>query len=121
MVKRQRGMIRPDDIATLLDNHRQQEPVKGSNREIDFKPVVRLYLPFSDVSWLLTEMDEELMAFGLCDLGLGFPELGSVWIPEIEGVRHPQGLIVLQDIDFNADKTIAEYARIADRHSRIVV
>ena len=119
-MKAVRGMIRPEDIATMLANHRRQKPVQGTTKEIDFKPVVRLYLPFSDCQWLLTEMEDEQIAFGLADLGLGFPEIGSVWFPEIEALEHPQGLRVLQDIDFRADRTLSEYAAVAQKHRRII-
>jgi hypothetical protein len=36
--------------------------------------------------WYITERDmneEQLQAFGLCDLGMGFPEIGYVSLPEI--------------------------------------
>ena len=59
--------------------------------EMDFMPVVKLFCPWTGATWLLTELDPEDpdIAFGLCDLGLGFPELGSVRISELEAVRGP--------------------------------
>ena len=43
-------------------------------------PVVKLFTPDANCTWLLSELDPEEpdIAFGLCDLGLGFPEIGSV-------------------------------------------
>ena len=48
--------------------------------EIDFRPVVKLFTPDGAATWLLTEIDPAYqdIVFGLCDLGMGCPELGSV-------------------------------------------
>jgi hypothetical protein len=48
---------------------------RGENH--DPKPVVKLFTPVSNATWLLTELDpaDPDVAFGLCDLGLGCPEL----------------------------------------------
>jgi hypothetical protein len=55
----------------------------------DFALVVKYFTPYANCTWLLTELDpdEPDIAFGLCDLGMGFPELGSVSISELEGVQ----------------------------------
>ena len=39
---------------------------------------MKLFTPDANATWLLTELDpvEPDRAFGLCDLGLGYPELG---------------------------------------------
>jgi hypothetical protein len=50
---------------------------------------VRLYIPNSNASWVLWEYDpEEGLAFGLCDLGLGFPEMGYVSVAEMESLTY---------------------------------
>ncbi|MCP4238893.1 MAG: DUF2958 domain-containing protein [Aestuariibacter sp.] len=64
--------------------------------------------------------DDHDIAFGLCDLGLGFPELGSVRLSEIEEVRGPFGLPVERDLHFTAKKTVSEYAKEARAYGRIV-
>jgi hypothetical protein len=54
---------------------------RGAKGEaLDPRPVVKLFTPGAGAAWLLTELDPDDpdIAFGLCDLGLGFPELGSV-------------------------------------------
>ena len=116
-----RGLIRDADLERLIANGRAQEPVRGSSREIDHQPIVRLYLPFSNCCWLLTEVepDDHDIAFGLCDLGMGFPELGSVWLPELAELR-VQGLRVLQDVDWRPNRTLNEYAKVARAHQQIV-
>lgn len=50
--------------------------------------------PDAACTWLLTEIDphDEDITFGLCDLGMGFPELGSVRISELKSVRGKLGL-----------------------------
>ena len=54
--------------------------------DYDPKPVIKLFTPDGAATWLLTELDpdDNDIAFGLCDLGMGFPELGSVRISELE-------------------------------------
>ena len=80
--------------------------------EPDFVPVVKLFTPDAGCTWLLTELDPEDpdIAFGLCDLGMGCPELGSVRISEIESVRGKLGLPVERDLYFTATKTLSAYA-----------
>lgn len=61
----------------------------ASGEEIDPYPVVRLFTPDAGAAWLLTELDptDHDLAFGLCDLGLGYPELGYIRLSEIASVR----------------------------------
>jgi hypothetical protein len=59
-------------------------------------------------------------AFGLDDLGQGFPELGYVRLRDIEGLRGMLGLIVERDLHFAPTRTIAAYAEQAREHRRIV-
>ncbi|WP_425419266.1 DUF2958 domain-containing protein [Oricola indica] len=65
----------------------------------DFLPVVKLFTPDAQCTWLLSELDPEGtdMAFGLCDLGMQCPELGYVRISELESVRGRLGLPVERD------------------------
>ena len=80
----------------LLANGRQQAAVRGTASEIDFYPVVKLFTPDAAATWLLTEIypDGTHIAFGLCDLGLGFPELGDVSLAELSTLRSILGLPV---------------------------
>ncbi len=61
----------------------------------------------SDASLILTI---PTLRFGLCDLGMGYPELGSVRISELESVRGRLGLPVERDLHFVTRKTLSEYA-----------
>ena len=81
----------------------------------DFLPVVKLFTPDPGCTWLLSELDPEDpdIAFGLCDLGMGCPELGSVRISELESVRGKLGLPVERDRHFDPKHTLSVYARAA--------
>lgn len=87
----------------------------------DPKSVVKLFTPDAQATWLLSEIipDEPDVAFGLCDLGLGSPELGYVSLIELEAVRGKLGLHVERDLHWKAEKTISEYADDARAHGRI--
>ena len=51
-------------------------------------------------TWLISEMDEDEIMFGLCDLGMGCPELGYVSLAELKEVRFPPfGLGVERDFE----------------------
>ena len=106
----------------LIANGRKQEPVRGTPAEIDFKPVVKLFNPCGVGIWLLTEIDpdEPDIAFGLCDFGFGYPELGIVSLSELESVSLPFGLGIERDRYWTADKTLSAYAREAHAEGRIV-
>jgi len=105
----------------LLANGRRQDPVRGTEDEIDFHPVVKLFTPDAGCTWLLTEIDpdEPDIAFGLCDLGLGFPELGTVSLTELASVRGRLGLPVEVDRHFKATKPISRYAADASAAGHI--
>lgn len=94
----------------------------ASGRSIDPYPVVKLFTPDAGATWLLTEIDpdEPDRAFGLCDLGLGCPELGYVSLSELASVRGRFGLPVEIDRHFLARRTLSEYADDARVLGRIV-
>jgi hypothetical protein len=88
----------------------------------DFEPVVKLFCPWNGATWLLTELDvdDPDIAFGLCDLGMGFPEIGSVRLSELAAVRGPGGLRIERDLYFKSAKTLQGYAEAAQREQGIV-
>jgi Protein of unknown function (DUF2958) len=108
--------------AKLLANGRAQRAAmdKGDDA-LDFKPVVKLFTPDAQCTWLLTELDPDGgLAFGLCDLGLGCPELGYVSLIELSTVRGKLGLPIERDRHFSASKAISAYADEAREHGRIL-
>lgn len=104
--------------AQLLANGRQSL----DNDDFDPPPVVKLFTPDAGATWLLTEIDpdDHDHAFGLCDLGHGFPELGYVSLAELQTVHGRLGLQVERDLHFTASKPISAYAREARLAERIV-
>ncbi|MEA2890383.1 MAG: hypothetical protein QOI05_1176 [Bradyrhizobium sp.] len=59
------------------------------------------------------------LAFGLCDLGTGFPELGSVRISELESHKGPLGIGIERDLHFEAGKSLSAYTAEARAKGRI--
>jgi Protein of unknown function (DUF2958) len=66
----------------------------GREQTGNFQPVVKLYCSWNLAIWLLTELDPENpdIAFGLCDLGQGFPELGNVSLSELASIEGVNGV-----------------------------
>mgnify|MGYP003660037473 CR=1 FL=1 len=87
--------------------------------DLDHKPVVKLFNPCGAATWLITEIDEDGIMFGLCDLGFGSPELGYVALSELHDVQLPFGLKIERDLHFKATQTITEYADEARIHGEI--
>lgn len=96
----------------LANGEANAERIAEDGNTHDFWPVVKLFMPDAGATWLLTEIDpdEPDIAFGLCDLGMGCPELGSVRLSEIAAVRGRLGLPVERDRHFKATKSLTAYA-----------
>lgn len=112
--------------AQLLANGRESAAANDADKLYDPVPVVKLFTPDAGATWLLSELDpyaegDDDLAFGLCDLGLGFPELGYVRVSEIEGLRGKLGLPVERDQHVTLDKPLSHYADEARRARRITV
>ena len=112
-------LITDEQRAQLLANGRQS--LEQDN--FDPAPVVKLFTPDAGATWLLTEIDpdDHDHAFGLCDLGLGYPELGWVSLAEIATVRGRLGLPIERDLHFAVQKRLSAYAREARLVGRIAV
>jgi len=82
----------------------------------DFKPVVHLVSP-TGMQYLLTEYHEDYKTFfALCDLGMGFPEMGSASAQDI--LSRSEWFV--PNHDWTATKTLQEYARIARGEQKII-
>jgi len=106
----------------LLANGRLSQQLSAQGEAVaDILPVVKLFTPDAGCTWLLTELDPDDpdIAFGLCDLGMGCPETGSVRISELESVRGRLGLPVERDLHFKPTKTLSAYADEAWDHGAI--
>lgn len=94
-----------------------------SRRDRNHLPVVRLFLPDTPATWLLTELDPKLpdMAYGLCGLGFGFPEMGNVTLSELAGLVSSLGEPVVCDLLFTGAHPVHVYAEAARRQGKITI
>jgi hypothetical protein len=106
-------LITDIQYAQLLENGRRS----AAGEALDPFPVVKLFTPDAQATWLLSQLDpgDPDIAFGLCDLGLGEPELGIVRLSELKTVRGKLGLEVEADLDFRPSKPLTAYAAEARR------
>lgn len=111
-------MRQPELLATAhLD-----QLLSNSLAKADHKPVVKLFTSDANATWLISEVDPDDpdRLFGLCDLGLGSPELGYVSLAKLNAVRGPLGLPIERDLNFVADKPLSAYADEARSKGRIM-
>jgi len=103
----------------LLANGRRT----SQGEEINPFPTVKLFTPDGPGTWLSTELDpaEPTCAFGLCDPGLGSPELGYIDLTELAALRGRLRLPVERDLHFRADRPLSAYATEAQVAGRITV
>lgn len=80
--------------------------------EPDHKPVVKIFAPSGGATWLFTEIEGDHL-FGLCDLGMGEPELGNVSRTELETVKGRFNLPMERDRWFTATDTLSVYTEAA--------
>jgi hypothetical protein len=67
----------------------------------DPQVVLHFFNPCGAGDWYITKgsrEDEDFIFFGLCDLGMGYPELGYVSLRELESVKGPFGLGIERDL-----------------------
>ena len=88
----------------------------------DLFPVVKLFSPDAGATWLLAWIQPESpdIAFGLCDLGIGCPELGMVRLSEVAEMRGSLGQCVQRDRFWKATQRLSNYTIAAERAGRIV-
>jgi hypothetical protein len=105
----------------IPDELRPQLLANGRDPDHDHFPVVKLFNPCGAATWLISaiEPDDTDILFGLCDLGMGFPELGSVRLSELESVRGRLGLGIERDLYFEAKYPLLVYAEAASEAEMI--
>jgi len=93
----------------------------AAERETEHLPVVKFFDPTGAATWLITEMmpAEPDILFGLCDLGMGCPELGYVSLAELQSVKGRFGLGIERDLYFAPRYPLSVYAEAARRAGRI--
>ena len=104
------------DIQKQLLANEQKYMARGADTSFpdSAKVPVRLFGFTQDTDWYIisgtpeegspfadheeTTDGKDWMLYGLCDLGMGFPELGSVWLGELKDLEFPPfGLGVERD------------------------
>lgn len=104
-------LITADQRAQLLANGADRAPCNDT----DPLPVVRLFTPDAHATWLLAALDpaDGDTAWGLIDLGIGMPELGTVKLSDLAGIVGPHKKPVLRDLYFRVSHPLSEYVRLA--------
>ena len=95
-------------------------------------PVLKLFTPAGSATWLIHSVhpEEPDHLFGLCDLGMGFPELGYVSLAELESLRVPACIVIMgrdhhfsieveRDLYFQPTHSLRAYAQAAAHEGRI--
>ncbi|MBU9379016.1 DUF2958 domain-containing protein [Burkholderia gladioli] len=106
-----------EERAQLLANG----AARAADQTFDPLPVVRLFTPDAHAIWLLAALDpaDGDTAWGLIDLGIGMPALGTVKLSELAGIVGPQQRPILRDRYFHAARPLSEYAQLAQRDGSI--
>ena len=94
---------------------------RAAGYAIDPVPVVRLLTPDAHLTWLLAALDpaDGDTAYGLIDLGLGMPELGTVKLSDLASIVGPRKQPVMRDQYFQPTRTLTQYTRLAQRDGAI--
>jgi hypothetical protein len=100
-----------DQRARLLANG----AARAAGQSIDPMPVVRLFTPDAHATWLLAALDpaDGDSAWGLIDLGIGMPKLGTVKLSDLATIVGPRLRPILRDRCFHASRPLSEYVRLA--------
>ncbi|NYT25959.1 DUF2958 domain-containing protein [Alcaligenaceae bacterium] len=112
-----RSLITDEERAQLLANGLAQ----AAGHPFDPLPVVRLFTPDAYLTWLLVALDpaDGDTAYGLIDLGLGMPELGTIQLSVLASIVGPHEQPVMRDRYFQAVRPLSEYVRLAQENGSI--
>ncbi|REA63462.1 DUF2958 domain-containing protein [Dyadobacter luteus] len=88
----------------------------------DHEPVVKLHSKYGKGIWLLSEMDAaNHIAYGICDLGQGTPELSYVSVTHLESIKHARLKVPMVEIDraFEGKYPMSVYFEAAKANKRV--
>ncbi|MEQ0819541.1 DUF2958 domain-containing protein [Pseudomonas aeruginosa] len=110
-------LITDEERRRLLANGQARAVSQG----IDPLPPVRLFTPDAHATWLLAALDpaDGDTAWGLIDLGLGLPALGTVKLSDLAGIVGPNKQPVMRDRYFQPTRPLSEYVRLAQENGSI--
>ena len=120
------------DAHVLVPDELRKALRANVRRGCDVPPVLKIFSPAGAATWLIhsVESDHDTL-FGLCDLGMGFPELGSVSLQELQettvpvrvlinGERHVDFRMQMErDLHFRPAHSMEVYAEAAREHDHI--
>lgn len=109
-------LITDEQCAQMLANG----AARARGETIDPFPVVKLHTLDAGAVWLLVSLDADGdQAYGICDAGTGFPELGTVSLSALEGVHGPRGMRIVADPHFKPRQSLSAYAAEAMRDGSV--
>jgi len=118
-----RQTLFPADVIAVLtaNNAASAAAIAKDGNTPDHVPVLKLFTPRGGATWLLSEYDpEDEKFFGLCDLGMGEPELGYVSRAELEATAYANVVqLIERDEYWQPTHPLSVYARAAMRAGRI--
>ncbi|HHQ2785388.1 DUF2958 domain-containing protein [Pseudomonas aeruginosa] len=94
---------------------------RAAGQSIDPMPAVRLFTPDAHATRLLAALDpaDGDTAWGLIDLGIGMPALGTVKLSDLASIVGPHKQPVMRDRYFQAVRPLSEYVRLAQENGSI--
>lgn len=110
-------LITEDDRMQMLA-HGQ---ARAAGQAIDPLPVVRLFTPDAHATWLLAALDpaDGDTAWGLLDVGIGMPEMGTIKVSDLASIVGPRKQPVMRDRFFQAVRPLSEYLRLAEENGGV--
>ena len=105
----------------IADEQRALLLANGEARATDPLPVARLFTPDAHATWLLAALDpaDGDTAWGLIDLGLGLPALGTVKLSDLASIVGPNKQPVMRDRYFQPTRPLSDYVRLAQENGSI--
>ncbi|MBX5893033.1 DUF2958 domain-containing protein [Pseudomonas aeruginosa] len=93
----------------------------AASQGIDPLPSVRLFTPDAHATWLLASLDpaDGDTCWGLIDLGIGLPALGTVKLSDLAGIVGPNKQPVMRDRYFQPTRPLSDYVRLAQENGSI--
>jgi len=113
-------MIHDDGLVLIPEALRPQLAANAAASDADAVPVLKLFNPAGPGTWLITELapvGDTL--FGLCDLEVGAPELGTVSLRALGALTLPFGLTIERDLAFEGRIPLWRWSQIARRTGSI--
>ena len=112
----------------LVTAEQRRRLIDNWNLEGDaLRPVVKILSPVGSATWLIASMNpqDEDALYGLCDPGLGYPELGYVRLSRLQSITarvRPAGSLGIgleRDLYFKPGHSLSAYAEAARKNGAI--